>query len=149
MCCTFPFQYDQQECLTRCITALAGSTGLWPQIASILLDKVLEFNRLITTISVGQAAQRPEFFDRTYFLLLCTEKVLCMLPREISTEQCFKLSNTQKALDCITVSFQDSHPLFSFYVRKLAVLLGNYLRQEATRVAGTPPHKNKLTNFEF
>ncbi|CAN7984752.1 unnamed protein product, partial [Ixodes pacificus] len=128
-----PLEHDRQNCLARCVEALASSTNLWFQITTLLLNGLVEFDCLITSFTLNQKVDGAEFFDCVFFLLLCLEKTLAKPRKLLSHEEQSLLSNFSKVLADITVKFQATEPLFAFYVRKISVLLDRCIKQQSVK----------------
>lgn len=102
--------------------SLAGEYAFGLHITTQLLDKLLQFATFIKALKASQQGLEAEYFDRTFFLLRCTEKVLPSL-KHLSHIDCCELSETAQTLLKFSVDCQEAQPLFACYLSDIMLRL--------------------------
>lgn len=108
------------------MAALASGQALVLYVITQLLDKLLQFAGYINTLQEEQRGLEVEYFDRTFFLLQCTEKVVGSL-KQISHLDCCRLSDTAKTLMDFSIKCQERQPLFADYLYEVVTKLNSSL----------------------
>ncbi|KAK8766052.1 hypothetical protein V5799_007168 [Amblyomma americanum] len=121
-----PFNYTQLENLTSCVAALASGQALVLHTTTLLTDKLLQFASHINTLQEDQRGLEADYFDRTFYLLQCTETVVESL-KQISHLDCCKLSDTAKTLMEFSIKCQETQPLFANYLYEVVTKLNSSL----------------------
>lgn len=124
-----PFEHSRLESLASCMESLATVQTFGLHITTLLLDKLLQFANFIKHLKASQQGLAAEYFDRTFFLLRCTEKALPLLT-QLSHLDCCELSETAQTLLKFSVDCQEAQPLFACYLSDLLARLDSLTKQK-------------------
>ncbi|XP_065297235.1 uncharacterized protein [Dermacentor albipictus] len=107
--------YRRLENIASWVGSLASGQAFTLAITRHLLDKLLQFASFIGTLQEDQQGPEAEHFDRSFFLLQCTENAVASL-KQVSPLDCCELSETAKALADFSFKCQETQPLFAGYL---------------------------------
>ncbi|KAH6927577.1 hypothetical protein HPB50_005694 [Hyalomma asiaticum] len=108
-------EYRRLENISSWVGSLASGRTFTLPITKHLLDKLLQFASFINTLKEDQRVLEIEHFDRSFFLLQCTENAVASL-KQVTPLDCCELSETAKVLVDFCTKFQARHPLFAGYL---------------------------------
>lgn len=130
-------EYSRLENIASWVGTLASGQAVTLAITRHLLDKFLQFASFIDTLQEDQRGQEADHFDRTYFLLKCTENVVASL-KQVSPLDCCELSEIATALVDFSVKCQETHPLFASYLYEVVSALKKSLTRRKSSKQEVP-----------